>query len=29
MVKKGFELFVNKSFESTAYYEPFYLKEFI
>ncbi len=29
MVKKGFELFVNKNFESTAYYEPFYLKEFI
>ena len=29
MVKKGFELFINKSFESTAYYEPFYLKEFI
>ena len=29
MVIKGFELFVNKSFESTAYYEPFYLKEFI
>jgi len=29
MILKGHELFMNKKFESTAYYEPFYLKEFI
>ena len=29
MVLKGYELFMNKKFESTAYYEPYYLKEFI
>ena len=29
MVLKGYKLFMNKKFESTAYYEPYYLKEFI
>jgi len=29
MILKGHELFMSKKFESTAYYEPFYLKEFI
>ena len=26
---KGYDLFNKKKFESVAYYEPFYLKEFV
>jgi tRNA threonylcarbamoyladenosine biosynthesis protein TsaB len=29
MIMKGYDLFNKKKFESVAYYEPFYLKEFV